>query len=600
MPTCGGQRYGKLYRALKFIDILILLKCRLYRYDEHIPFILYKTKLFTAILNSLFKQYERDGIGKIEDLENTKLKLQARLAECQCTVENVNGKLIQLEKSKQKLQQDIDEVGGHVDHAAIHYNQMEKKIRQFDRIIGEWKHKADGLSQELDQSQKECRNVSSELFRVKNGYDEASNQLSEAKRENCGLSDEIKDIIEQISEGGRSIHEIEKQRKRLETEKRELQAALEEAEATLEQEENKFLRSHVELGQIHQETERRIAEKDEEFEAVKRGHQKQAEQLQSAFEAECKAKAEAQRTKKKLEADIQELEAALEHTNTVANENQRNYEKYQDSIRHSQMRLDDEQKAKAIARENLANMDRRAHTLQNNLEEFRTVLEQTDRARRAAEQELSEANENISDLNLQNQSIASSKRHLEAEMDNMKQDLDDAGSEARMVEDKARIAMMDAAKLADELRLEQDNTARSDNERRIMESQVKDLQARLEDAEAYALKNGKKAAQKLESRIREVENELDGEQRRLGDSSKNLRKSERRIKELEFQTEEDRKQHEYMQDLVEKLQQKVRMPRKHNMQNENRKPLRTSNTNIEQTFRDLDSPIQRYIKYNMI
>ena len=36
-------------------------------------------------------------------------------------------------------------------------------------------------------------------------------------------------------------------------------------------------------------------------------------------------------------------------------------------------------------------------------------------------------------------------------------------------------------------------------------------------------------------RIREVEAELDGEQRRLGDASKNLRKAERRIKELDFQ-----------------------------------------------------------------
>merc|ERR1712223_851001 len=133
----------------------------------------------------------------------------------------------------------------------------------------------------------------------------------------------------------------------------------------------------------------------EEFDAVKRSHQKQAEQLQAALEAESKAKAEAQRTKKKLEADIQELEAALERASDVAHENQRNLEKYQDSIRQSQLRLDDEQKARAIARENLANMDRRAHSLQNNLEEMRTLLEQTDRARRAAEQELTEAQENI-------------------------------------------------------------------------------------------------------------------------------------------------------------------------------------------------------------
>ena len=48
-----------------------------------------------------------------------------------------------------------------------------------------------------------------------------------------------------------------------------------------------------------------------------------------------------------------------------------------------------------------------------------------------------------------------------------------------------------------------------------------------------ALKNGKKAAQKLESRIHDLENELDGEQRRLGDSTKNLRKAERRLKVAE-------------------------------------------------------------------
>ena len=69
--------------------------------------------------------------------------------------------------------------------------------------------------------------------------------------------------------------------------------------------------------------------------------------------------------------------------------------------------------------------------------------------------------------------------------------------------------------------------------------------------------SGKKAAAKLEARIHDMENDLDGEQRRFGDSTKNLRKAERRLKELEFQSEEDMKQHNHMQDLVDKLQQKV-------------------------------------------
>merc|ERR1712165_616462 len=70
-------------------------------------------------------KYEKDGIAKIEELENIKMKLQARLAECEGTVENLNGKLIQLEKSKQKLQHDIEEIGAHVDQANIHHTQME-------------------------------------------------------------------------------------------------------------------------------------------------------------------------------------------------------------------------------------------------------------------------------------------------------------------------------------------------------------------------------------------------------------------------------------------------------------------------------------------
>ena len=47
----------------------------------------------------------------------------------------------------------------------------------------------------------------------------------------------------------------------------------------------------------------------------------------------------------------------------------------------------------------------RAHTLQNSLEEARTLLEQADRARRMTEQELSDTNEQLSELTCQNQKL---------------------------------------------------------------------------------------------------------------------------------------------------------------------------------------------------
>merc|ERR1719158_1432182 len=63
---------------------------------------------------------------------------------------------------------------------------------------------------------------------------------------------------------------------------------------------------------------------------------------------------------------------------------------------------------------------------------------------------------------------------------------------------------------------------------------------------------------KMETRIRELESELDAETRRFGDTSKNLRKSERTIKELAFVADEDKKNHERMQSLIDQLQGKVK------------------------------------------
>lgn len=135
--------------------------------------------------------------------------------------------------------------------------------------------------------------------------------------------------------------------------------------------------------------------------------------------------------------------------------------------------------------------------------------------------------------------------------------------------------------MAEELKKEQDQSSHLERMKRNMEQTVKDLQMRLDEAEQVALKGGRKQVQKLETRVilysnfiifhlqstnkmvcefkvRELENEVDAEQRRHVETSKQSRKSERRIKEVTYQAEEDKKNLLRMQDLVEKLQVKVK------------------------------------------
>ena len=122
--------------------------------------------------------------------------------------------------------------------------------------------------------------------------------------------------------------------------------------------------------------------------------------------------------------------------------------------------------------------------------------------------------------------------------------------------------MVDAARLADELRTEQETAQDLEKGRRLLEAQSKDMQQRVDESEANALKGGKKAMNKMETRIRELESELNAESRRFNDAQKNLRKSERHIQELVFAADEDRKNHERMQALTDQLQVKIKSYKK--------------------------------------
>merc|ERR1719206_1289346 len=119
-----------------------------------------------------------------------------------------------------------------------------------------------------------------------------------------------------------------------------------------------------------------------------------------------------------------------------------------------------------------------------------------------------------------------------------------------------------SASLAASPRCEQDVAMNLEKDKKLLEAQCKDAGARADEAEVNALKGGRKAMIKMETRIRELESELDAESRRNGDICKNLRKSEHTIKELTFAGDEDKKNHERMQALIDQLQGKVKSYKK--------------------------------------
>merc|ERR1712156_58805 len=417
--------------------------------------------------------------GRIDELDGSRQKLNARLQEAEETIETLNQKVSSTEKTKHRLETELEDI--QLEYERVHAAAVitEKRGRNFDKVVGEWKAKADDVATEIEASQKECRNYNSELFRLKAGWDETTEQLDIVKRENKNLADEIKDLLDQLGDGGRSIHELDKQRRRLEVEKEELQAALEEAEAALEQEENKVLRAQLELAQARQEIDRKIQEKEEEFDNTRKNHQRAMDSLGASLEGEQRAKGEALRIKKKLESDINELEIALDHANKANAEGQKAIKRYQGQLRDTIQGYEEQARGRQEVMEAVGIAERKANAMSGEVEESRALLDSADRGKRQIDAELADARNAVNEMQVINTKAMHDKRGLESVIHTLQAEIDDALQQAKNSEEKSKRAMVDAARLADELRAEQDHVQAESRAKRALDTQLGELEVRL-------------------------------------------------------------------------------------------------------------------------
>merc|ERR1711888_444413 len=496
-------------------------------------------------------RYETEGLGRIEELEGARNKLQAKIVENEELVDVLQTKVANAEKSKGRLGSDLDDIS--MEYERIHAAALitEKRAKNFDKVLGEWLSKANDVQAEVAASQDEGRNYSSELFRLKAAQEEALEQLDIVKHENKNLADEIKDLLDQLGEGGRSIHDLDKQRRRLEQEKEELQAALEE-------EENKVLRAQLELAQVKQEIDRRVAEKEDEFNNTRKNHARAMDSIGASIEAEQRAKGEALRVKKQLEGEINELEIGLDHANKANSEGLKSIKRYQGQLRETIQLFEDEARAKAQITEQVGISERKAASLSGEVEESKALLDGADRAQRQLQGDIADARGAVNNMQTINGRDMTAKRQLESSIHTMQAEVDGMLVAAKNAEEKSKKAMVDAARLADELRAEQDHATSMGTAKNSLGNQLGELEGRLADAENAAMKGGKAAMAKMEGKIRELEAELASTQSRTGEAAKALQRAERKGKELAFAQGEDRKNQDRMSELAAKLQGKIK------------------------------------------
>uniref|UniRef100_A0A8C2QBP6 Myosin heavy chain, fast skeletal muscle-like n=1 Tax=Cyprinus carpio TaxID=7962 RepID=A0A8C2QBP6_CYPCA len=469
----------------------------------------------------LREQFEEEQEAKAE-LQRGMSKANSEVAQWRTKYEtDAIQRTEELEEAKKKLAQRLQEAEEQIEAVNSKCASLEKTKQRLQGEVEDLMidvERANSLAANLDKKQ---RNFDKVLAEWKQKYEEGQAELEGAQKEARSLSTEL----------FKMKNSYEESLDQLETLKRE----------------NKNL-----------QLDRKLAEKDEEMEQIKRNSQRVIESMQSNLDSEVRSRNDALRIKKKMEGDLNEMEIQLSHANRQATEAQTQLRHVQGQLKDAQLHLDDALRGQEDMKEQVAMVERRNTLMQAEIEELRAALEQTERGRKVAEQELVDASERVGLLHSQNTSLLNTKKKLEADLVQIQSEVDDTVQEARNAEEKAKKAITDAAMMAEELKKEQDTSAHLERMKKNLEVTVKDLQHRLDEAENLAMKGGKKQLQKLESRVRELEAEVEAEQRRGSDAVKGVRKYERRVKELSYQTEEDKKNINRLQDLVDKLQLKVK------------------------------------------
>merc|ERR1711981_1328901 len=236
------------------------------------------------------------------------------------------------------------------------------------------------------------------------------------------------------------------------------------------------------------------------------------------------------RIKKKNEADINEMEIALDHANKAHSEGKKAMKRTHMQLGDVNAAIEEERKIKNEVLEAYGLTERKVNAMSGELEESKALLEAAIRGQRQVEQELIDTREQVTDVSGGNNALGNAKRKLENDIHQMQADLGNMLASCKNSEEKAKKAMVDAGRLADELRSEQDHAAAQGKAARTTEVSLAEMQ--------------NKAIQHTD------------------EVHKTITKGERRVKELLFQQEENKKNQDRITDLVDKLQQKIKSYKK--------------------------------------
>ncbi|XP_074553157.1 myosin-10 isoform X3 [Halichoeres trimaculatus] len=461
-------------------------------------------------LEELSEQLEQAKRFKA-NLEKTKQSQESANKELVCEVKSLQQAKTESEHKRKKVESQLQE-------SMARLTEGERSKAELAERSHKLQTELDHVSAMLEDAERKGIKMAKDVAGLESQLQDSQELLQEETRQKLNLSSRIRQLEEEKNALQEQQEEDEEARKNLEKQMLTLQAQLSDSKKKLEDD----------VGTI------------DSLEETKKKLQKDLEITSQRLEEKTIGFEKMEKTKTRLQQELDDLTVDLDHQRQIVSNLEKKQKKFDQLLAEeksiSARYAEERDRAEAEAREK----ETKALSLTRALDEALEAKEELERVNKQLRAEMEDLMSSKDDVGKNVHELEKSKRTLEQQLEEMKTQLEELEDELQATEDaKLRLEVNMQAMKAQYERDLQGKDDQSDEKKRALVKQVREMEAELED-ERKQRALAVAAKKKLEMDLKDIEGHIEGANKARDEAIKQLRKLQAQMKDYQRELEDAR------------------------------------------------------------
>merc|ERR1711936_811477 len=253
-----------------------------------------------------------------------------------------------------------------------------------------------------------------------------------------------------------------------------------------------------------------------------------------------------------------DLESNLEMNSKMKEDALKQLKKHQTAVKELQRDAEEAHAGKAEVITQYKDLEKKVKNLEADMIQLQEDLSAAERARRTAEAERDDLQEEINSSAGKGSIMSDEKRRLDARIAALEEELEEEQGNSEMLMERAKKAQINIEQLTTELAQERGQCQKLENNRMLLERQNKELKTKLNEVETAQRAKAKATIAALESKIANLEEQLQGETAERMAQAKINRKAEKKMKENLLMLEDERRHADQYKEQSEKVNSRIK------------------------------------------